>query len=297
MAAAAAASPTIARAARPAPSAPPPGPPAGAAGGPDGPQEKDWTRYLLPGLGLAVLVVVLGAIAALALGGGDDGGSTRADRGDRTTTRKRTKTTSTRTATTATTPATTTAPPATTSAETPPADPNRSIPVPGGGTITAGEPAGDDSGTPLVGDAAAAEYVAPDGSWSTLVARPGNGWETPRRTSMSGGALFRLRQVGPEGRVILVDHTPNQAASFDTSPGVLETRTISDSAFGDVQGFRFRDQRLGDVAPCGSMTCVDVPLNAGDDGPGWGVLVAAPTASEAWATAERIVRATGPTDG
>ncbi|MGX6449994.1 hypothetical protein ACVU7I_18310, partial [Patulibacter sp. S7RM1-6] len=139
----------------------------------------------------------------------------------------------------------------------------------------------------------AATYTAPEDAWSTLVAEPRRGWLAPVRSSRSGGALFRLRQRGPDGRLIIVDHTPSQAAAFDASGGVLETRTIAGTRYGDVQGYRFKDARIGSIPECASLECVDIPLNASDGGPGWGVLVAAPTPDEAWGLAERIARTTG----
>jgi hypothetical protein len=233
-------------------------------------------------------------VLALALRGGGDDPDRGTPEADGTTTR------TTRTATsTAEAPSTGTStaeapagedPPATT-AGTPPAD--AETPVDGGGTLAAGAATRDpETGQPLAGSGTGVDYVAPDGAWRTLLVRPGDGWEAPTR-SMRGSALERVRQAGPGGRLLLVDHTPSQAATFDTA-NVLETRTISGTAFGDRPAYRFKDGRIGSIPECARLQCIDVPLNQGDRGPGWGVLVAAPTAAEAWATVERVVRSTGP---
>ena len=262
---------------------------------PPGSRDDGVRPWIVPALVVGGLLVALVVVVALALqgGDGDDGSRTTAREPDGTATRtERTTTDEEPTGTsTAEQPATTESEPPPTTEEAPPAD--GEVAVRGGGSIAAGpasrEPAADQ---PLPEGGVPANYVAADGSWGTLVARPGNGWNRPRRTG-EGSALERLRQSGPGGRLILVDHTPAQAASFDTS-NVLETRTITGTRFGDVQGYRFQDGRIGSIPECSRLQCVDVPLNRGEQGPGWGVLVAAPTPEEAWATAERVVRATGP---
>jgi len=160
-------------------------------------------------------------------------------------------------------------------------------PVAGGGTIA---PA---AGEPLPAGGEPASYADPSGSWRTLLARPRGGWGAPARTSEAGGRRFRLRQAGPDGRLILVDHTPALPATFEARPGD-ERRPIAGTAFGAVEGYGFRGRRLVGVPECRRSFCVDVPLNAGPGGPGWGVLVAAPTPDEAWATATRVAVATGP---
>nr|WP_282599929.1 serine/threonine protein kinase [Patulibacter sp. SYSU D01012] len=282
---------------------PPAGPRAARPGGgvppvdPAAPPRQGASRWLLPGLAVAALLVALAVVVVLGLRPGDDGDDARADRGDRTTTRERTRTRTQR-ATTAqapaspeTTPTEATPPPTTTG----PSPDGGERSVRGGGTLAPGAPDGDPgSGAPLPGDGGAATYTAPDGSWRALLAEPGNGWRSPTRTSQSGGALFRLRQRGPDGRLILVDHTPSQPARFDTGPGVLETRTLSGTRFGDVQAYRFKDARIGSIPECASLECVDVPLNEGEGGPGWGVLVAAPTPDEAWGLADRVARTLAP---
>jgi hypothetical protein len=243
---------------------------------------------------LLLAVVVAAVVLGLGGSGGDD---TRAETPTRTTTRERPASTTS----SAETPATPEPEPEGTTEEPPPATTEEAEPaaaditVSGGGTIRGGAPENDPGqGAPLPANGAAATYVSSDGSWRTLVARPGGGWSKPTRSSQSGGALIRLRQRGPEGRLILVDHTPKQKAAFDTS-NVLETRTIGGTAFGEATGYRFNDARIASIPECAKAQCVDVPLNAAESGPGWGVLVAAPTADEAWALVERVVRATGPT--
>jgi serine/threonine-protein kinase len=251
--------------------------------------------WLLPALVVAALLVAVVVVGALALGGGS-GDDPQADAAttterERETTTERAPTT-TEAATTEEPPATTEQAPPTTTAEDP--DPaGDDVSVAGGGTLVAGDAANDPAaGTPLAGDGVAATYAAPDGTWTTLLARPSDDWDAPERTQQSGGALARLRQSGPDDRLILVDHTPDQAATFDTAAGVLETRQVSGTAFGAPSGYRFKDARIASIPECETLQCVDIPLNASEDGPGWGVLVAAPTAEEAWATATRVARAT-----
>lgn len=285
------------RTARPAAAAagPPAGPPYDPGAPTDGRGGGSPKRWILPAVVGVLLLAVVVAAVVFGLGGSSDD-DTRAETSTRTTTRDR-PTTRESTADTPATPepepeGTTEEPPTTTEEADPAAD---DITVSGGGTVKAGAPEGDPGqGAPLPADGAAATYVSADGDWRTLVARPAGGWSKPTRSSQSGGALIRLRQRGPEGRLILVDHTPKQQASFDTSK-VLETRTIAGTAFGDATGYRFNDARIASIPECASAQCVDVPLNASENGPGWGVLVAAPTADEAWGLAERVVRSTGPT--
>lgn len=272
------------------------GPPRGPGGDPSRPGDDGPKPWIVPALVVGGLVIALAVVLALAFrGGGDDDGTTTSAREPEGTTTQTESTTGeepTGTTTDEGPPATTdTAAPGTTTGEQPANEDE--IDVQGGGTIAAGGPTRDPAaGQPLAGTGTAADYVAGDGSWRTLVARPTAGWGLPTLGN-PGSSLERLRQSGPGGRLILVDHTPRQPASFDTS-NVLETRQIGGTAFGDVTGYRFKDARIGSIPECRRRQCVDVPLNQGENGPGWGVLVAAPTAAEAWATAERVVRATGP---
>jgi hypothetical protein len=263
------------------------GPSGGGPGGPGG-RSRPW---LVPALAVGGLLLALVVVLALALGGGDPDpvadtttSRTTADAGDEPSGESTTEETPPPTTEQA-------APPATTAPDAAPAADE--VAVQGGGTVAAGAATRDPAaGQPLAGTGVPADYVAPDGSWRTLVARPGDGWEVPRRIER-GSALARMRQEGPGGRLILVDHTPRQAAAFETS-NVLETRTITGTRLGDATGYRFSDARIGSIPECSRLQCVDVPLNQSDKGPGWGVLVAAPTAEEAWATVERVARATGP---
>jgi hypothetical protein len=244
---------------------------------------------------VGALVVALVVVLAIGLSGGgggsSDGTSTR--EADGTTTERTTDSTTDEPATdTQSTPETTaTAPPETTTGDAPASDAD--VEVKGGGILAAGPATRDPAaGQPIAGTGTPVDYVSVDGTWRTLMARPGGGWKTPRRIER-GSALERIRQQGPEGRLILVDHTPSQPAGFDTS-GVAESRTITGTRFGDKPGYRFMDTRIGSIPECARLWCVDVPLNQTDQGPGWGVLVAAPTPEEACATVERVARATGP---
>ncbi len=245
---------------------------------------------------LVALLVALGAVVAIGLSGGDDGGDVASTRSTSSSAQDEGRTTDEDgTATDAG--GTPSGEPSGADEGTttdggdaggqPPAD---GTPVEGGGVLSAG------SGDPIAG-APPAEYLAADQGWRTALPTPAEGgWAAPSRTAQSGGALHRVRQAGPDGRVIIVDHTPGQAASFATRRGD-ERRAVPGTAAGTVTGYGFSDRRISGIPECGAGYCVDVPLNLGPNGPEWGVLAAAPTADEAWATAIRIAQATGRAGG
>lgn len=248
-------------------------------GGPSAGGRSWWGLVLV----LVLAAALAGVLVAILAGGGSDepSGRTTSTRGGKQSTATRDR------------PATTPAKQGTTTPDGGQTTPDGTTPlaVDGGGTITGDAPA---DGSEIADGVAPAIYDADSQGWRTLVARPDQrSWFTPTRVTQSGGALYRLRQVGPAGRLILVDYTPDQPARFDTS-AANDDRVIDSGAFGPVTGYAFERVRVAGIAECATAVCVDVPLNQSDRGPGWGVLVAAPTADEAWATATRIVGETGP---
>jgi hypothetical protein len=108
-------------------------------------------------------------------------------------------------------------------------------------------------------------YTSDLGSFRTVLPT-GDGWSEPAESQVSDG-LFRVRQTGPDGLEVIIDHTPGEAATFKPADRCVETR---------VPNFPYSSRcqfRGGTLAPCQRATCVDYLLNAGVDGPGWGVLV------------------------
>ncbi|MDX8152425.1 protein kinase [Patulibacter brassicae] len=268
-----------------------PAPPASGAAAAGGRRAAPWAIA-----GLVALLVALGAVVALGLSRGDDGSDVASTRSTSSAAQDEGRTTgeggpatdgdgtSSGDAAGADEGTTTDGG----DAGSPP--PAGGTPVEGGGVLRAG------SGAPIAG-APPAEYLAADQGWRTALPAPAEGgWAPPSRTARSGGALHRVRQSGPGGRVVIVDHTPGQAASF-ASRRDDERRAVPGTAAGTATGYGFSDRRISGIPECGAGYCVDVPLNLGPDGPGWGVLAAAPTADEAWATAIRIAQATGRTGG
>ncbi|MCK9248527.1 MAG: serine/threonine protein kinase [Solirubrobacteraceae bacterium] len=237
----------------------------------------------------AVIVGVLALLAAgggvaigLSAGGDDDPRTVASDPGTTTTPRTTTTTDTSSVPTTPTAPTVPTTP--TTTTET--AGPATTMRVEGGGTIRTDEGQGA-----LTDGTATATYRAPQGAWSGIVARPGGGWAAPARTWLTAGRLSRVRQSGPGGRVLIVDHTPHEPATFDPSRAD-EQRSVGGTIAGESTAFVFRDAEF--VPECGRLVCVDIPVNVGANGPGWGVLVAAPTVDEALADATLVARSIAP---
>ncbi|MGE4425608.1 MAG: hypothetical protein AB7G37_04040, partial [Solirubrobacteraceae bacterium] len=264
----------------PQPAVPPP-PGDGYATGPARGPHRRRTALII---GVLVLLAIAGGVAVGLTAGGDDDPRTVASDPGTTTTDPPTTTTAPTTDTTTSVPTTptTTTTPSTTETSTP----GDTMRVDGGGTVAPADGEGA-----LTDGTATAAYRAPQAAWSAVVARPGGGWAAPTRTWLTAGRLSRLRQSGPGGRVIIIDHTPREAATFDPSRAD-EQRSVGGTIAGESTAFVFRDAEF--VPECGRLTCVDIPVNAGPNGPGWGILVAAPTVDEALADATLVARSVAP---
>jgi serine/threonine protein kinase len=94
----------------------------------------------------------------------------------------------------------------------------------------------------------------------------GDGWSEPEVSTISDG-LLRTQLSGPDGLEVIIDHTPNEAATFKPADRCKQTSlpTVPYAAKCVFRG--------GTLAPCRRSRCVDYLMNAGVDGPGWGVLV------------------------
>jgi hypothetical protein len=108
----------------------------------------------------------------------------------------------------------------------------------------------------------------------------GDGWSEPEVETVNAG-LFRTRLAGPDGLEVIIDHTPNEAAIFKPADRCQETQlpTVPYAAKCVFQG--------GSLEPCRRSRCVDYLMNAGVDGPGWGVVVGG---GSDFAETERIAR-------
>jgi hypothetical protein len=108
-------------------------------------------------------------------------------------------------------------------------------------------------------------YTSQQGGFDTVLPT-GDGWSEPKEIKVSDG-LSRTRQVGPGGLEVIIDSTPGEAATFKPANRCKQT-TLPTVPYAAKCVFRG-----GGLAPCRRSTCVDYLMNAGVDGPGWGVLV------------------------
>ena len=213
----------------------------------------DGTRTALIATAVMLALIVGVAVALLAtgaLGGGDDeeGGEPA------TSTEARTTETVTEERTTETTPETTT--------ETTPPDDG---------------PTDFDYG-PLNSEAASFRTVVPTG----------DGWSEPDVSELAGGEILRTRLTGPDGLEIIIDHTPNEAATFKPPERCEETQhpTVQYTARCVFTG--------GTLEPCKRSRCIDYLLNAFEDGPGWAVVVGGGDFADTEAISKRVVAAFEP---
>ena len=109
-------------------------------------------------------------------------------------------------------------------------------------------------------------FTSEEASFKTVMPT-GEGWSEPDVTSMSGGAIIRTTVTGPDGHEVIIDHTPNEAATFEPSDRCVESDhpNVQYSAHCEFTG--------GSLAPCQRARCIDDLLNANVDGPGWAVVV------------------------
>ena len=106
----------------------------------------------------------------------------------------------------------------------------------------------------------------------------GAAWSEPEVSTPSDGIL-RTRLAGPDGLEVIIDHTPGEAATFKPADRCRQT---------SLPGVPYAAKCVfsgGSLEPCRRARCVDYLMNAGVDGPGWGVLVGG---SDDFAETERI---------
>jgi hypothetical protein len=133
-------------------------------------------------------------------------------------------------------------------------------------------------------------YSSEAGGFETVLPT-GQGWSEPTETDVSDG-LHRTRLTGPGGLEVIIDSTPGEAATFKPADRCRQASlpTVPYSARCVFSG--------GTLAPCRRSRCVDYLMNAGVDGPGWGVLVGGgPDFAETERVARRIARALTPAGG
>jgi hypothetical protein len=133
-------------------------------------------------------------------------------------------------------------------------------------------------------------YTSQQGGFDTVVPA-GDDWSEPEEIKVSDG-LSRTRVVGPDGLELLIDSTPGEAATFKPADRCQETQlpTVPYAAKCVFSG--------GGLAPCKRSRCVDYLMNAGVDGPGWGVLAGGgPDFAEAERVAKRVATALTPLTG
>ncbi|HEX8053427.1 MAG TPA: hypothetical protein VF517_10575, partial [Thermoleophilaceae bacterium] len=117
----------------------------------------------------------------------------------------------------------------------------------------------------------------------------GADWSEPD-VSTVGEGIVRTRLTGPDGLEVIIDHTPAEAATFKPADRCNQTSlpTVPYAAKCVFQG--------GSLEPCQRARCVDYLMNAGVDGPGWGVLVGGGDFAETERIAKRIATTLTPLD-
>jgi hypothetical protein len=133
-------------------------------------------------------------------------------------------------------------------------------------------------------------YASERGGFETVLPA-GAGWSEPVEEQVSDG-LHRTSLTGPGGLEVIIDSTPNEAATFKPANRCRQAQlpTVPHSAKCVFSG--------GSLAPCRRSRCVDYLMNAGVDGPGWGVLVGGgPDFAETERIARRVARALTPIGG
>ena len=118
----------------------------------------------------------------------------------------------------------------------------------------------------------------------------GGEWSEPD-VSTVGEGIVRISLAGPNGLEVIIDHTPNEAATFKPADRCTETSLpgVPYAAKCVFQG--------GSLEPCRRSRCVDYLMNAGVDGPGWGVLVGGGDFAETERIAKRIATTLTPLGG
>ena len=112
-------------------------------------------------------------------------------------------------------------------------------------------------------------------------------WSEPEVSEPSDG-IIRTRLAGPGGLEVIIDHTPSEAATFKPADRCEQT-TLPGVPYAAKCVFEG-----GSLEPCQRARCIDYLMNAGVDGPGWGVLVGGGDFKEAQRIARRIANTLTP---
>lgn len=104
-------------------------------------------------------------------------------------------------------------------------------------------------------------HSSSQGGWSAEIPA-GDGWSSPSPESLSGGAILRTTLRGPNGTILIVDATPSEAPVFKRS--AISRSAVSHPAFAGAEEVVF----TGDspIAECNSGECVDYLLPDGSGG-------------------------------
>lgn len=115
-------------------------------------------------------------------------------------------------------------------------------------------------------------YSGSSGDWQTVVPS-GAGWQSPVESQRpSGGVRTTVR--GPEGAVLLIDHTPDAAARFGSK--YRTRRELPQPWFASMTEYRLADDAVGYL------------LNASEAGPGFRVFASGVDPAVARRVASRL---------
>ena len=132
-------------------------------------------------------------------------------------------------------------------------------------------------------------YTSQQGGFDTVLPT-GDGWLEPAEEKVSDN-LSRTTLAGPGGLVVIIDSTPNEAATFKPANRCSQV-SVPNVPYAAKCVFRG-----GSLAPCQRSRCVDYLLNAGVDGPGWGVLVGGGDFRDSNSIAGRVAESLEPLTG
>ena len=119
------------------------------------------------------------------------------------------------------------------------------------------------------GNAGKVTYTAytPSSDAYTTEIPVGREWSAPSESEPTPGERFTTTIQGPNGLVVMIDYTPNQAATFGAD--FTSKRQIARSSFDAVTEYVFSG---GGLRQCEGSTCFDYVLNATPAGPGYAIV-------------------------
>jgi len=210
-------------------------------------------RRRLRGLGVAAAVLALvaaGVAGGMALSSSDDGGSERTAAAEPTD------------------PATTSDEPAGPRETEPKAQKRKPKPA-----AQTPEPAPEPAPTPAPRPKPVryTGYTPAGGGYWTEIPS-GGGWSSPAESEETAGRLYRTTVRGPDGLLLIIDHTPLEPAAFGA--GYDSRRELPHPWFGSMTEYVFSGGRIPE---CQTTTCVDYIVNSAGSGPGFGVLAGGTT--------------------